>query len=124
MPSVDVELVIPVHNERVVLAANVARVYDFLTGQDAFTWSIVIAENASTDGTGALADDLAARLPGVRATHLSRPGRGRALRESWLVSDASLVAYMDVDLSTDLDGFPRLVEPVLAGAADVAIGSR
>jgi len=124
MPSVDVELVIPAHNECVVLAANVARVHDFLSARADFTWSMVVAENASTDGTPAIADQLAAELPNVRATHLSMPGRGRALRDVWRASDAAVVAYMDVDLSTDLEGFPRLVEPLLAGAADIAIGSR
>jgi glycosyltransferase involved in cell wall biosynthesis len=121
---VDVELVIPVYNERLVVERNVARVHEFLSVQADFTWSIVVAENASSDGTGALADDIAARLPAVRVTHLAEPGRGRALRDAWLASDATVVAYMDADLSTDLEAFPRLVEPVLTGTADIAIGSR
>ena len=124
MPSVDVELVIPVHNERLVLATNVARVHAFLREQAGFSWSIVIAENASTDGTLALAAALASELPGVRVTHRSAPGRGGALRDAWLASAAAVVAYMDVDLSTDLACFPRLIEPVLAGSVDIAIGSR
>ncbi|MDQ1686182.1 MAG: hypothetical protein QOC82_2919 [Frankiaceae bacterium] len=120
----DVELVIPVHNERVVLAANVAQVHAFLTEHVEFSWSIVIAENASTDGTSAIADELAQQFAGVRVTHLVEPGRGRALRDAWSASDATVVAYMDVDLSTDLEGFPRLVAPVLGGETDFAIGSR
>jgi len=124
MGSVDVELVIPVHNEQAVLASNVGRVHAFLSDHREMTWSIVIAENASSDGTPAIADELAATLPSVRAIHLAEPGRGRALREAWLASEATVVAYMDVDLSTDLEGFPRLVEPLLSGQADVVIGSR
>jgi glycosyltransferase involved in cell wall biosynthesis len=124
MPSVDVELVIPVHNERLVLATNVSRVHAFLTGRAGFTWSIVVAENASSDGTPAIADELATRLPALRVVHLPEPGRGRALREAWLASEATVVAYMDVDLSTDLESFPRLVDPILVGQADIAIGSR
>ena len=122
--GVDVELVVPVHNERLVLEPNVERVHAFLSAQDGFTWSIVIAENASTDGTLPIAEQLAARLPSVRVLHLPEPGRGRALRTAWLASEAAVVAYMDVDLSTDLAGFPRLVEPVLTGQAGIAIGSR
>jgi glycosyltransferase involved in cell wall biosynthesis len=121
---VDVELVIPVHNERAVLEANVERVHAFLSGQDSFSWAMVVAENASSDGTGALAEQLAGRLPQLRVRHLALPGRGRALREAWLASDATVVAYMDVDLSTDLAGLPGLVRPLLDGNADVAIGSR
>jgi glycosyltransferase involved in cell wall biosynthesis len=124
MAGVDVELVVPVHNERLILDRNVTRVHEFLTAQARFSWSIVIAENASTDGTGVLADEIAARLPAVRVTHLPEPGRGRALRDAWLASDATAVAYMDADLSTHLDAFPRLIEPVLADDADIAIGSR
>ncbi|MDQ1698660.1 MAG: hypothetical protein QOG34_523, partial [Frankiaceae bacterium] len=85
----DVELVIPVHNERVVLAANVAQVHAFLTEHVEFSWSIVIAENASTDGTSAIADELAQQFAGVRVTHLVEPGRGRALRDAWSASDAT-----------------------------------
>jgi glycosyltransferase involved in cell wall biosynthesis len=129
MPSVDVELVVPVHNEQAVLERNVGRVHAFLSAQEAFTWSIVIAENASTDRTPELAGALAEALPGVRAMHLREPGRGRALRQAWQASDAAVVAYMDVDLSTDLEGFPRLVGAVLpgpgqGGGVDIAIGSR
>jgi glycosyltransferase involved in cell wall biosynthesis len=122
--AVDVAFVIPVHNERAILETNVAKVHAALSGQRAFSWSLVIAENASSDGTGMLAEALATRLPGVQVRHHTEPGRGRALREAWLASEARVLAYMDADLSTDLDAIPRLVEPVLSGAADIAIGSR
>jgi hypothetical protein len=60
----------------------------------------------------------------VRAVHLDLPGRGRALHQVWSSSDAEVLAYMDVDLSTDLNALLPLVAPLLSGHSDVAIGSR
>ena len=88
------------------------------------SWRITIVDNASTDETWATARGLAARVPGVRAVHLGRKGRGLALRSAWLASDARIVAYMDVDLSTDLAALLPLVAPLVSGHSDVAIGSR
>ena len=84
----------------------------------------MIADNASTDSTPAVARDLAAALPGVRTVRLERKGRGRALRAAWAASDARVVCYMDVDLSTDLRALLPLVAPLLSGHSDVAIGTR
>jgi putative flippase GtrA len=67
---------------------------------------------------------LANEVQGVRAVHLERKGRGLALRAAWSASEAPVVAYMDVDLSTDLDALLPLVAPLLSGHSDVAIGSR
>src|SRR5271163_2116974 len=52
------------------------------------------------------------------------PGRGRALHEIWSSSEAEVLAYMDVDLSTDLNALLPLVAPLLSGHSDVAIGTR
>src|SRR4029078_9408942 len=51
-------------------------------------------------------------------------GRGRALRAIWSQSEAEVLAYMDVDLSTDLDALLPLVAPLLSGHSDIAIGTR
>jgi putative flippase GtrA len=85
---------------------------------------ITIADNASTDHTWGIACRLAGQLEGVRAVRLDRKGRGRALRAAWSASSAAVVAYMDVDLSTDLDALLPLVAPLVSGHSDVAIGSR
>ena len=45
--------------------------------------------------------------------HISQAGRGRALSQAWLASDADVLAYMDIDLSTDLTAFPKLVASIL-----------
>src|SRR4051812_39627547 len=120
----DVEIVVPVHNERAILERSVRRLHRFLRDEFPFSWRVVIADNASTDGTAGLACSLAASLPGVAALRLERKGRGRALRAAWSVSEARVVCYMDVDLSTDLRALLPLVAALLSGHSDVAIGTR
>jgi putative flippase GtrA len=122
--SVDVDVVVPVYNEQAVLEDSIRRLHGFLTESFPFTWRIVVADNASTDGTPFIAAALADELAGVAHLRLDRKGRGLALREAWSRSDARVVSYMDVDLSTDLRGLLPLVAPLLSGHSDVAIGSR
>jgi putative flippase GtrA len=123
-PRLDVDVVVPVHNEQATLEDSIRRLHAFLTERFPFSWRIVIADNASTDGTPFIAQELREDLPGVHHHRLERKGRGLALREAWSRSDARVVAYMDVDLSTDLRGLLPLVAPLLSGHSDVAIGSR
>jgi glycosyltransferase involved in cell wall biosynthesis len=120
----NVEVVIPVHNEQHVLEASVRRLYAHLTHEFPFSARITIADSASTDGTLALARSLVADLPGIRVIHLDEKGRGRALRAAWTSSHADVLAYMDVDLSTDLNALLPLVAPLLSGHSDIAVGSR
>jgi putative flippase GtrA len=102
----------------------VRRLHRFLTAELPFSWRIVIADNASTDATPAIARALAAELPGVEVLSLDRKGRGLALREAWSRSDARVLCYMDVDLSTDLRGLLPRVAPLISGHSDLAIGTR
>jgi putative flippase GtrA len=119
-----IDIVIPVYNEEADLEASVRRLHHYLSHHFPFTWSITIADNASSDRTWPLACALAQGLDGVRAVHLSEKGRGRALQATWLTSGSPVLAYMDVDLSTDLDALLPLVAPLVSGHSDVAIGSR
>jgi putative flippase GtrA len=119
-----VEVVVPVHDEAHAVEASVRRLHSYLTGTFPYAFRITIADNASTDGTWAVVSRLARQLPNVTAVHLDAKGRGRALRQIWAASDADVVSYMDVDLSTDLDAFLPLVAPLLSGHSDLAIGTR
>jgi putative flippase GtrA len=121
-PTLDI--VVPVFNEKRQLAASIHRLHEYLSTSFPFTFRITIVDNASTDDTHAIARRVAADLPHVRAVHLERKGRGRALRAAWSMSDASVLAYSDVDLSTDLNALLPLVAPLVSGHSDVAIGSR
>jgi len=119
-----VDVVIPVYNEELDLARNVRLLHAYLTNEFPFPARITIADNASTDTTWAEAMKLADQLSNIRTLHINEKGRGRALAAAWLTSDARVVAYMDVDLSTDLRALLPLVAPVMSGHSDISIGSR
>ena len=121
MSSVDI--VIPVYNEERDLPRCLAKLLPFLEANVSHNWRVVIANNGSTDATLEVARALACRHPRVGYVHLDQKGRGRALRRAWLESTAHMVSYMDVDLSTDLGAFPRLLA-ALDGGYDIATGSR
>ncbi len=119
-----VDIVIPVYNEETDLVGSVERLHAYLADSLPVSFRITIADNASTDSTWQLALELAHQLRGVRAVHLEEKGRGRALCQVWSASDADVLAYMDVDLSTDLAAVLPLIAPLLTGHSDLAIGSR
>jgi glycosyltransferase involved in cell wall biosynthesis len=119
-----VEIVIPVKNEAHVLAERVTELHRELSVHFPVLWRITIVDNASTDGTWYVARHLSVELPRVQAMRLERPGRGGALRAAWMLSEADVVAYMDVDLSTGLAALFPLVAPLLTGHAGIAVGSR
>ncbi|WP_261562380.1 dolichyl-phosphate beta-glucosyltransferase, partial [Frankia tisae] len=118
------DMVVPVYNEERDLGPSIRRLHAFLLERFPYPFRITIADNASTDGTLALARPLAAELPGVAVTHLELKGRGRALHAVWSASDADVLAYTDVDLSTDLNALLPLIAPLISGHSDVAVGSR
>ena len=117
------DVVVPVYNEERGLGACVERLLEHL---DTLPWSarVTIADNASTDATAVLARRLAHAHDRVRAVHLAEKGRGRALKRVWGDSDAAVLVYMDVDLSTDLNALLPLVAPLVSGHSDLAIGTR
>jgi putative flippase GtrA len=119
-----VDIVVPVRNEERDLAPSVRRLVAYLRESFPFRARITIADNGSTDATWVIAGRLARELPEVRAVHMDLPGRGRALRAIWSQSEAEVLAYMDVDLSTDLNALLPLVAPLLSGHSDLAIGTR
>ncbi|MEU0370763.1 glycosyltransferase [Streptomyces sp. NPDC006283] len=118
------DVVIPVHNEEADLERCVVRLHEHLAGTFPYGFRITVADNASTDRTPEVAARLEAGIAEVRAYRLEEKGRGRALRTVWIHSDAPVLAYMDVDLSTDLNALLPLVAPLISGHSDLAIGSR
>jgi glycosyltransferase involved in cell wall biosynthesis len=120
-----VDLVIPVLNEAHVLEKSVAEVRRFLADPVPWTWRIVIVDNGSTDGTDLAARRLETQYPEtVRFIQLPQRGRGRALRQAWTQSEADVLCYTDVDLSTELVALPKLVRAVLFEGYDLGTGSR
>ncbi|MFN8423434.1 MAG: dolichyl-phosphate beta-glucosyltransferase [Anaerolineae bacterium] len=123
-PDLRIDVVIPVYNEERALPGSIAELHAFLEAHVPARWRIVIADNASVDATPEVGRALAAQYDRVEYLRLKQKGRGRALRRAWSTSDADIVSYMDVDLSTNLDAFVPLVTAIADGGYDVAIGSR
>jgi putative flippase GtrA len=119
-----VEIAIPVFNEEQALEQNVRKLRAFIDTSFPYPARIVIADNASEDATPHIGERLAAELDGVAYFRLPQKGRGRALRAAWSASEADVVAYMDVDLSTGLEALLPLVAPLVSGHSDLAIGTR
>ncbi|HWD02550.1 MAG TPA: bifunctional glycosyltransferase family 2/GtrA family protein [Amycolatopsis sp.] len=123
-PQPVLDVVIPVYNEESDLEPCIRRLHAHLEQHLRYPYRITIADNASTDETLHVAERLAKEINQVEVRHLDQKGRGRALRAVWSTSDAQVLAYMDVDLSTDLAALSPLVAPLLSGHSDLAIGSR
>jgi glycosyltransferase involved in cell wall biosynthesis len=119
-----IDVVIPVYNEEEALEGSIANLAAYLEAHCPYRWRIVIADNASKDRTPEIGQRLADSSPRVDYLRLEQKGRGRALRLAWSQSPADVMCYMDVDLSTSLDCFMPLIEPLVNGRYGVAIGSR
>ncbi|MGY1830132.1 glycosyltransferase [Geodermatophilus sp. SYSU D01180] len=118
------DVVVPVHDEETDLERCLRRLHAHLTESLPYPFRITVAENASTDRTLEVAHRVAAELPGIEVLQIPEPGRGGALRTAWLGSDAPVLVYTDVDLSTDLNALLPLVAPLISGHSDLAIGTR
>ena len=123
--SKTLDLVVPVLNEEKGLCHGIYKLHQFLlTQMTGYDWRIIIADNGSTDSTKQLCIDLSSDLSNVDYIYLKQRGRGRALKKAWLGSEADIMCYMDVDLSTDLVALPHLVSVLETGEYDLCIGSR
>lgn len=118
------DIVVPVYNEERDLEPCVRTLHKHMLTTFPYSFSITIADNASVDDTPAIASRLAAELPEVSVVRLEQKGRGRALKAVWSASDAQILAYCDVDLSTDLNAVFPLIAPLISGHSDLAIGTR
>jgi glycosyltransferase involved in cell wall biosynthesis len=118
-----IDVIIPVYNEEKILPSSISTLVAFLREHVRLPWRVLITDNASIDRTEEVGRRLAREFPEVEYRRLGQKGRGGALKTVWLESPAEYVTYMDVDLSTNLAAFPRMVE-LLAGGSPLVIGSR
>jgi len=117
-------VVIPVYNEETDLPRCIRTLHPFLKAHlPDRSWRILIADNGSTDATLQVAAQLSREYPEAAFVHIPVKGRGRALKQAFLQSQADILSYMDVDLATGLEAFPLLLQ-ALAEGYDIAIGSR
>lgn len=116
---------IPVYNEEKALPVSIPVLHAFLSERlPEYDWMIEIADNASIDHTPEVSRTLTEQYERVRYLRLEQKGRGRALKKSWTSSEADIVSYMDVDLSTNLESFPPMVDALARQGYDIGTGSR
>ena len=120
------DVTIPVLNEEATLEQQVRILHAFLLQHFPNTqqWRIVIADNGSTDQTFAIAEQLGAALPEVKAVKVPRKGVGLALKTSWGQSQADIVGYMDLDLATDLSHFLEAYDAIANQDYDIVYATR
>jgi dolichol-phosphate mannosyltransferase len=116
-------IVLPTYNEADNIAGIAAAILAALPSA-----TLLVVDDGSPDGTGRLADDLAAADLRVRVRHRpAKQGLGRAYLDGFgvaLAGDARIVVQMDADWSHDPEALPGLIGPILADDADLVIGSR
>ena len=119
------DIVIPVLNEEKNLSDCVEEVINYCNLYlSSWDFGVVIADNGSTDRTGEIGKCLVQMYSAVSYIRLEQRGRGRALKQAWSKSDADVVSYMDVHLSTDLGSLSKPVEHVSTNRCDICVGSR
>ena len=122
--TLTIDIVLPVLNEAHIIEASISKLHKYLTDNLPYRWQIIIADNGSSDGTDQIAQQLTKRWSRVRLVRLNERGRGLALKTVWQKSKADILAYMDIDLSTNLDSFMPIISPLITGDAGLATGSR
>ena len=119
-----IDIVVPVLNEEKILQKSIMTLDEYMAKHLPYRYQINIADNGSQDKTLEIAKNLAEKYQSVRVVSLAERGRGRVLKQVWQNSPADILTYMDIDLSTNLDDFLPMIQPLVAGEAGVAIGSR
>jgi glycosyltransferase involved in cell wall biosynthesis len=124
MMSIYVLVTIPVRNEEPRLATAVKTTVEYLTGMN-YDWSLVIAEDGSTDNSYAVACKLKEEYPRLLVVHHPlKLGRGKAIRNVWRQMVADVYVFLDADLATEMRFLKLLIEEVIEKGADLATGSR
>lgn len=117
-------VVVPVYNEEKDIPRTIPLLYRHLTKNFRnYDWELVIVDNGpSRDQTSEVSKKLVKKYKRLKYVCRPKPGRGGALKETWLKSKSDFLVYMDVDLSSDLSYLSGLVAAL--ESADIAIGSR
>lgn len=123
--DIELSLIIPAYNESAIILRNVRELESWMvTNLPAVTFEIIVVDDGSTDGMGALLMDAARDIPRLRvARHGRNRGRGKGVRTGLEASRGRYMICLDADLSYAPDHIPRLLEPLKQDAADITLAS-
>jgi dolichyl-phosphate beta-glucosyltransferase len=123
-PQPQLSIIIPAYNEAAIIEATLSSLAAFLA-QRGLRAEVIVVDDGSTDGTGALAAQALQRLklPGRVLRQQPNAGKGKAVQAGMLAAAGQWLLMTDADLSTPLDEYDRLAAALLGGA-DIAIASR
>ena len=115
-------IVIPVYNEAATLIGLIDRVRAVALGE--IDKEIIVVDDCSTDGTREVLRDLPASRDLVLFFHPANKGKGAALRTGFSAATGDVIVVQDADLEYDPEEYPKMLQPILDGRADVVYGSR
>src|SRR3989442_6789412 len=117
-----ISILIPVFNE----VATVKTIVDRVRAADAsgLEKEIILVDDASTDGTNKVVKELADDSDIKILSHPYNRGKGAAIRTALEKATGDIVLIQDADLEYDPADYPKLLQPILDGRADVVYGSR
>jgi dolichol-phosphate mannosyltransferase len=120
----DLSIVVPTYNERERIAALIERVLAVFADAG-LAGEVIVVDDNSPDGTGAIVDEFAARHARVAVVHRpAKLGLGSAVMAGFERADAPVLGVIDADLSHPPDALPRLWRALMSSGADVVVGSR
>ena len=122
--SLSIDIVLPVYNESKNLEKRFKKLHKYMSNQSDSDWVITIAENGSSDNTLEISKFLQMKYKQTRVISVEKPGKGQALKYAWLTSKADIFGYMDSDLSTDIEIFPKFIYKITKENYDFVIASR
>ena len=124
VPFVDLSIIVPAYNEEHRLPPTLARLHAFLAAQP-MRWEIVVVDDGSRDATCAVVEAAMANIPNLRLVRQTpNRGKGAAVRLGMLAARGQIRVMSDADGSMSPDQLPRLLAPIIACQAEIAIGSR
>lgn len=118
-----VSIIVPTYNEARSLSELAGRLFAALQGAG-LEGELVVVDDGSPDGTGAIAEELARHYPMQVLHRPAKSGLASAVLEGMARAQGDILVVMDADLSHPPEVVPRLVAPILAGKADLAVASR
>ena len=122
MSQVFLSIVIPAYNEETRIGDTLGQVIEFLRVSP-YTWEVLVADDGSTDATGRIVAEQAARHPNVRLISLCHRGKGWVVKNGMLAATGQYRLLCDADLSVPIEQVERLLPPQVE-EVDIAIGSR